>query len=130
MIVVDSSALADHLARRPEAEWVERQLDASGWRLHAPHLLDIEVASAFRRLSAVGELAPDVVSTLLDLLVVFPLSRYPHSQLLDRIWSLRATLSAQDASYVALAEALDAPLLTTDRRLARSHGHRAEIIAP
>lgn len=130
MIVVDSSALADHLARRPEGEWVEQQLDAAGWFLHAPHLLDIEVASAFRRLTQAGELAPAVAGTLLDLLGSFPLNRYPHHHLLERVWSLRMTLSAQDAAYVALAEALEAPLLTTDRRLARSHGHRAAIVSP
>lgn len=130
MIVVDSSALADHLARTPNAAWVEGQLDASGWQLHAPHLLDIEVASALRRLSHVGNLAPDVAEALLGFLAALPLTRYPHTHLLDRIWRLRATLSAQEAAYVALAEALEVPLVTTDRRLSRSHGHLAEIIAP
>lgn len=114
----------------PDAAWVESQLDASGWQLHAPHLLDVEVASAFRRLSQLGELAPAVAETLLEVLVALPLNRYPHTHLLDRIWRLRVTLSAQDAAYVALAEALGAPLVTTDRRLSRSHGHHAEIIAP
>ncbi len=130
MIVVDSSALADHLAATSHAPWVEGQLDSAGWRLHAPHLLDVEVASAFRRLNRIGALAPAVASELLSLLASLPLMRYPHAQLLERVWQLRTTLSAQDAAYVALAEALDVPLVTTDVRLSRSHGHRATIISP
>jgi len=57
----------------------------------------------------------------------FPLRRYPHDLLLPRIWDLRNNLTAYDATYVALAEALDAPLLTRDRRLAAAAGHRAQI---
>jgi len=68
--------------------------------------------------------------TLLDILTQFPLTRYPHLQLLDRIWQLRSHVSAQDASYIALAEALDAPLVTTDLRLSRAHGLRIAIVAP
>ena len=63
------------------------------------------------------------MTDLLDL----PVHRHPHDILLPRIWELRRSVTAYDAAYVALAEALDAPLLTRDGKLARSHGHRARI---
>ncbi len=58
------------------------------------------------------------------------LTRYPHVQLLDRAWELRTHVSSPDAFFVALSEALGAPLVTTDLRLSRTHGHQATIIAP
>ena len=80
-----------------------------------------------RRYAANGEIDSERGRLLLTDLADFPLRRYPHDFLLPRIWDLRSNLTAYDAAYVALAEALDAPLLTRDRRLAAAGGHRAQI---
>jgi len=95
--------------------------------LHAPHLLDLEVAQVLRRFARRGEVSSERCGTALQDLVDFPLIRHPHGFLLDRIWELRDSLTAYDAAYVALAEALDAPLLTRDERLAAARGHNARI---
>lgn len=125
MIVVDASALVDALAaEQPYPELRER---LSAGRLHAPHLVDVEVANALRRLAAVGELsvarAADARADFAELIIV----RYPHLPLLERIWELRGSLTAYDAAYVALAEMLDAPLVTCDARIAAAPGHRARV---
>jgi predicted nucleic acid-binding protein len=98
-----------------------------GQTLHAPHLLDVEVAQVIRRYAANGEIDSDRGRAAVADLADFPLHRYPHDVLLPRIWELRNNLTAYDAVYVALAEALDAPLLTRDRRLAAAAGHDVRI---
>lgn len=95
--------------------------------LHAPHLLDIEVAQVVRRYAANGEIDAERGRSALEDLADLPLRRYPHDFLLSRVWDLRDNFTAYDAMYVALAEVLDAPLLTRDKRLAASPGHRARI---
>jgi predicted nucleic acid-binding protein len=127
MIVVDASALFETLLRRPNAEAVERRLFDPAETLHAPYLLDVEVAQVLRRYAAHGEIDGERGRMALVDLADFPLRRYPHEFLLPRIWDLRQNLTAYDAVYVALAEALDAPLLTCDRRLAGAAGHRARV---
>jgi predicted nucleic acid-binding protein len=127
VIVVDASALLEALLRTPAASEVERRLFDAGSTLHAPHLLDIEVAHVIRRYAAAGDLDEARGRTALADLAEMPLRRYPHDFLLPRIWDLRNNLTAYDAVYVALAEALDAPLVTRDRRLAAAIGHRARI---
>jgi len=127
MIVVDASALLEPLLRSSEAEPVARRLFDSGETLHAPHLLDIEVTQVVRRYVAGGEIDETRGSAALAILSDLPLRRYPHGTLLPRIWALRNNLTAYDAAYVALAEALDAPLITRDRRLAGASGHQARI---
>jgi predicted nucleic acid-binding protein len=127
MIVVDASALLEALLRTPAAEAVERRLFDSRLTLHAPHLLDIEVAQVIRRYAAHGEIDDRRGRAALADLSDFPVRRYPHDFLLPRIWALRNNLTAYDAAYVALAEALDAPLLTRDRRLAGAAGHHARV---
>jgi predicted nucleic acid-binding protein len=97
--------------------------------MHAPHLLDVEVAQVLRRFVASGALAAPRAAEALTDLADLPLTRYSHEILLPRIWSLRANLTAYDAAYVALAEALDATLLTADLRLLRAPGHTAHIEA-
>ena len=127
MIVVDASALLEALLRTPSAKAVEDRLFAPRQTLHAPHLLDVEVAQVIRRYAAGGEIDSERGRLALIDLADFPVRRYPHDVLLPRIWNLRNNLTAYDAAYVALAEALDAPLLTRDRRLAGAAGHRAQI---
>ena len=127
MIVVDASALLEVLLRTPHAPAVERRLFEPRESLHAPHLIDIEVAQVLRRYAAAGEIDDERGRTALADLADFPLSRYPHDILLPRVWDLRHNLSAYDAVYVALAETLDASLLTRDSRLAGALGHHARI---
>ena len=127
MIVVDASAVLEALLRTPAAEAVERRLFQPRETLHAPHLLDVEVAQVIRRYAATGEIGRERGRAAIGDLAGFPLRRYPHDFLLPRVWELRHNLTAYDAVYVALAEALDAPLLTRDQRLAAAAGHRARV---
>ena len=127
MIVVDASALLEALLRTPAAEAVDRRLLRTGETPHAPHLLDVEVAQVIRRYAAMGEIDDERGRMALADLADFPVRRYPHGLLLPRVWELRNNLTAYDALYVALAEALDAPLLTRDQRLAAAAGHRARV---
>jgi predicted nucleic acid-binding protein len=127
VIVLDASALLEVLLRTPAGEDVERRIFPSRQTLHAPHLLDIEVAQVIRRYTADGEITGERGRTVLVDLADFPVRRYPHDFILPRIWELRHNLTAYDAAYVALAEVLEAPLLTRDRRLAAAAGHRAQI---
>jgi predicted nucleic acid-binding protein len=127
VIVVDASAMLEVLLRTPVAKAVERRLFDLRQTLHAPHLLDVEAAQVIRRYAANGDIeGARGRAALLDL-ANFPLRRYPHDFLLQRVWDLRNNLTAYDAVYVALAEVLDAPLLTRDQRLAAAPGHRASI---
>jgi predicted nucleic acid-binding protein len=127
VIVVDASALLEALLRTPAAAAVEERLFDAGHTLHAPHLIDIEVAQVLRRYSATGQIESGRCHDALSDLSDFPLHRYPHDVLLPRVWELRNNLTAYDAVYVALAEALDAWLLTRDRCLATAAGHRAQV---
>jgi predicted nucleic acid-binding protein len=127
VIVVDASAVVEVLLGTPTAAPVERRLFGGGETLHAPHLLDIEVAHAVRRYTARGEIDGQRGRTALTDLADFPLYRYPHDPLLHRIWDLRHNFTAYDAVYVALAEELGSPLITRDRRLASAAGHHARI---
>lgn len=127
MIVLDALAVAEVLLRGPAAEAVERRIHDISETLHAPHLIDVEVAHVVRRYAARSDITDELGRAALGDLADFPLRRYPHLSLLPRIWELRHNLSAYDAAYVVLAEALDAPLITRDRRLAASSGHRARI---
>ena len=125
MLVVDASAITELLLGRAGGRAVEERLRDHDFDLHAPHLLDVQVLTALRRVVATGDASPeragDAVTDLLDL----PLERYRHDGLAPRIWALRMNFSAYDATYVALAEAIQdggAPLLTADARLARAAG--------
>ena len=127
MIVLDASAVIEMLLRTPTGGRVEARVSSRRESLHAPHLIDLEAAQVLRRFVAVGAIAPargeEAVEDLRDLSLV----RYPHYMLLERVWQLRDNLTAYDAVYVALAETLDAPLLTCDRKLASPGRHRARV---
>ncbi len=127
MIVVDASAIVELLLRTGDADRVGERVLQPTETLHAPHLLDVEVAQVLRRYEARGELKRERGAQAIELLLRFPIARYPHDVLLPRIWRLRDRLTAYDATYVALAEALGAPLVTRDARLARASGHQARI---
>jgi predicted nucleic acid-binding protein len=126
VLVVDTSAVLNAIiAVEPPAGLVERLTDDGD--LHTPHLIDIEVLHALRRLSKRGELSEDRASDARTDFGELAVVRYPHVGIADRIWELRHNLSAYDAAYVALAEALDAPLVTCDTRLSTAPGHAAEV---
>ncbi|WP_040283598.1 type II toxin-antitoxin system VapC family toxin [Tessaracoccus massiliensis] len=126
MLVIDASVLAVALLDDgQDGDTVRDRL--RGERLAAPALVDLEVASVWRGLALGGHLDPRRVRLALDDLQELPLQRVEHTSLLVRYWKLRDNLTIYDAAYVALAEALQAPLLTGDRRLARSTGPRCTI---
>lgn len=127
MIVADASALLELLLGTTRAERVGARALAAGERLHAPHLLDVEIAQALRRLVQLGNLSATRAEQALEDFQDFVIERHAHTELLPRIWRLRESVSAYDAAYLALAEALPAPLLTCDGRLARTHGHSAHV---
>ncbi|MGC9953417.1 MAG: type II toxin-antitoxin system VapC family toxin [Rhizomicrobium sp.] len=125
MIVVDSSLAVELLLPTPlGVRIVDRVFDEER---HVPHLIDVEFASALRRLTRFGGLNEAAARRALDNFGDWTLVRHDHGKLLQRIWQLRDSVSAYDAAYVALAESLDAPLLTCDAKLSRAHGHRARI---
>jgi len=127
VIVVDASVVIKVLLNTPAGVRVAERLFADGETLHAPHLLDLEVAQVLRRYALSAELDAARDAQVLEDLAALPLSRYPHDVLLPRIWELQHNVTAYDAAYVALAEALAAPLVTRDAALAASRGHAARI---
>jgi predicted nucleic acid-binding protein len=122
MIVVDASAALSALLNNGPA----RQSVASE-QLHAPHLLDSEVASGLHRRVAAGQLSADAGWRALDAWRHLGLIRYAMHPMLDRVWQLRDNLSAYDAGYLALAETLGCALLTADARLSRAPGIRCPV---
>ena len=130
MIVVDASAVLDLLLRTSLGDRVLQRMEVVGESLHAPHLLDPEVVQGLRRYHRQGVLTDLRASQALEDFADLPIVRYPHDVLIDRVWQLRHNVTAYDACYIALAEALDAPLLTTDRRLSAASGIRARVIVP
>ncbi len=127
MIVLDASVVVELLLRTADASRIEDQVFGADVALHAPHLLDVEVAHVVRRYVVAGDLTAARGAAALDLLGAMPLYRHPHTAMLHRIWALRENLTAYDAAYVALAEGLDALLVTRDARLARAKGHTARV---
>jgi len=127
MIVLDASAVLEWLLQTRVGARVEARVFSEAATLHAPHLVDIEVAQVLRRYVKKGLITGSRGDQALEDLVDLSLTRYPHDMLLSRIWALRDNLTAYDAAYVALAEALDAPLVTCDTKIAAAPGHRARV---
>jgi predicted nucleic acid-binding protein len=125
--VVDASAVIEMLLRTPLGERCREHLLVPNEILSAPCLMDIEVAQVLRRYAVRSQLSADRGAEALRDLADLPLVRYLHEPLLERVWELRDSLSAYDAVYVALAEALDARLVTCDGRVSRAHGHHATV---
>jgi predicted nucleic acid-binding protein len=127
LIVVDASAIVELLLATSVGAAVEARLFDRHEAIHAPHLLDLEVASVFRRLVRQRIVSTDAAQTAIDDLPKIGIIRYSHDFLLPRIWELRHNLTVYDAAYVSLAELLEAPLITCDARLAKAAGPGARI---
>lgn len=127
MIVVDASVLAPALAD-DDTDGDRARERLRGEQLAAPELIDLEVVSTLRRAARAKRLDERRSAQALNDLAALPLRRVPHLQLLARVWELRDNLSAYDASYVALAEALDTVLVTADARIERASGIDCEIL--
>jgi len=127
MIVTDASIILDLLLNSPAASRIKSRLFGAEETLHAPALLDLEIAQVLRRFAARRQISAERGRSALELLERFPIARYPHEPLLTRIWELRPNLTAYDAAYIALAEGLDATFLTRDMRAASAPTHRATV---
>ena len=127
MIVVDASALLEFLLQTPLGARVEARLFRDEAEFHVPHLVDVEVVQGLRRLVRTGEVSPARAKEAIEDLIDLDLHRHSHTDVLRRAWTLRDNISAYDAIYVSLAEALDAALVTCDGPLATAPGHAARI---
>jgi predicted nucleic acid-binding protein len=127
VIVVDASALLEFLLQTSVGVRVEARLFRDEDELHAPHLVDVEVVQGLRRLVRMDQVssgrADEAIADLTDL----DLYRHPHVDLLRRAWRLRDNISAYDAMYVSLAEAIEATIVTCDSPLAKARGRRTRI---
>ena len=123
MIVVDASAMVEALVG---GDTDPALLDELTGDIAAPHVLDLEVLSVLRGLTLAGKLAPETADRALQEYFQLNIQRHSTALLAGRIWHLRYQFTAYDASYLALAEALDVPLITCDKKLAPP-GHRAEV---
>ncbi len=127
MIVVDASAMTEFLLQTSLGSQVETRLFRDADAIHAPHLLDVEVVQALRRLVRAGDVLPHRAEEALEDLIGLDVHRHSHIDLLGRAWELRDNLTAYDAMYVALAEAMDAWLVTCDGPLGATPGHAVQI---
>lgn len=127
MIVVDASALLEVLLNTTAGPAVARHLFADHETLHAPHLIDLEISQVLRRYALAGQLESARAEEALDDLADLPLTRYPHKPFRARIWELRHNFTAYDAAYLALAETLDARMITRDEALASIELHNAAV---
>jgi len=126
-MVLDASAALELVLQTARAERIAARALHPAERLHAPHLIDVEVAQAMRRLVQAKEITLARADMALSDFEGLVIERHAHRPLFRRMWGLRTSLSAYDAAYVALAEALAVPMLTCDDKLARAHGHNAKI---
>lgn len=115
MIVTDASAVLEILSRTTKGIELETALLERD--LHAPHVIDLEVLNAVRRWERTGVIGPAEATEILNAFLAIGITRHPHTPLMDSIWALRHNLTAYDAAYFALAQALDAELVTMDSGL-------------
>jgi predicted nucleic acid-binding protein len=127
LIVVDASALKELLLQTEPGSRIEARISRAAEDLYTPHLLDVEIVQALRRLVRAGHLAADRAQEALDDLAHFNVRRHAHTDFLSRASERRDNLTAYDAMHVALAEALDARLVTCDAPLAATPGHAVRI---
>jgi predicted nucleic acid-binding protein len=127
VIVVDASAITEFVLQTDLGRRVESRLFQDAAELHAPHLLDVEVVQALRRLVRTGDVTSARAEEALDDLAILAIRRHSHLDLLGRVWELRDNLTAYDAIYVVLAEATDAVLVTCDARLGGALRQEAQI---
>ena len=127
MIVVDASALLEFLLQTALGARVEARLFRDDAELHVPHLVDVEIMQAVRRFVRTGDVSVVRARAMVGDLIDLDLHRHAHVDFLRRAWALRDNVTAYDAMYVSLAEALDAPLVTCDEPLAAAPGHAARI---
>jgi predicted nucleic acid-binding protein len=129
VIVVDASAMLEFLLQTTLGTRVEARLFRDGEEFHSPHLMDVEVTQGLRRLVRSGEVSATRATEAIEDLSDLDLHRHAHLNLLTRAWQLRENVTAYDAMYVVLAEALDATMITCDSPLAKTPGHHARIEA-
>lgn len=129
MIVLDASAAVEFLLWTDRGQRVAAQLQAAT-TVHVPELLAVEVTQVVRRLVAAGTIDPSTGAQLVADVVALDAHRYGHDPLLPRVFELRDNLTAYDATYVALAEALGAGLVSYDERIATAAGHQVPVVAP
>lgn len=127
MIVLDASAAVELLLGGERSEVVLSWFEREEGEIHAPGLVDVEVTQALRRLVASGRVSPERGAAGIEILQDLPVIRHPEAPLLPRLWELRENLTAYDATYVALAEALGCRLLTFDGGLARATGLKSTV---
>jgi len=127
LIVVDASVFVAALVMPWEDSQRAWARLASDPDQHAPHFIDLEIAAAIRNRLARGGIPQPLADVAVARLAGLPVRRYPHLPLIPRMWELRHNLTPYDAAYVALAEVLDAVLVTADGRLARAVGPRCAI---
>jgi predicted nucleic acid-binding protein len=126
MIVLDASVVVELLINGGLADSIRTELADSEESFLVPHLIDIEVLSAIRRLTAGQRIDAHRADQFFTALAALPAERYSHTPLIGRIWELRHSFTAYDAAYIALAEATGSVLYTCDKKL-RS-GHRARVV--
>jgi predicted nucleic acid-binding protein len=126
VIVIDTSAMVEYLLGTDQLGDVVGEV-VVGRSIVGPHGLDLEFANALRRLVLSGHTSEEAAHLALATLRSMPITRHPHTMLLDRIWELRDNMWPYDAAFVALAEALGAPLVTVDGKFQGVPGLRCEI---
>ena len=128
-LIVDASAVVAALVDDgPDGQWAASEIVRES--LAAPHLMPVEAASILRRAVRAGDLSADMATLAHDDVVRLPVDLFPYEPHAQRVWQLRDNLTTYDAWYVALAEALGAPLVTLDERLSRAPGPRCEFRLP